>query len=206
MKSKYLLALLVPLFLVGCGNSSNGGGNSQGTGGDEPETFEFNVDFTTQPTINGEQVSPFVDAIKNIFNYEGSNLVSGLNYTGYCQIYEAEQNTETATWNERALVIGSKNGMGKLDFTFNKKLVSVHFIARTHLKLISYTGYSGYNADTNSKLFVNDETWSMTNRSDADYGVDDKKFQINSNKLTLKTLDEAQKRVWIFSANFVFEK
>ena len=170
------------------------------------ETFEFTVDFTTQPEINGQNIANFEAAITNAFAYEDSNLVSNLTYTGYAQINHVEQNTGTATWTERALMIGNASGMGKLDFTFNKKLVSVQFIARTHIKLYAYSGNSGISADQNSKLFVNEETWSLTNRTVEDYGVDDREFQINSNQLTIHTLDESNKRVWIFSANFVFEK
>ena len=205
MKSRFLLALLVPLFLVGC-DKSNGGNNNP----DPKDTFEFTVDFTTMQTVNGGNATQFVDVIKSGFVYEESNLVNGLDYTGYAQINTAEQKTATATWNETALVIGNQNGMGKLDFTFNKKLVSVQFIARAHIKLYSYnssgTQVSGISADQNPVLYVNNETWNLPTPTADDYTVQYKTFNVNSNRLAISTKDEAKQRVWIFSANFVFEK
>lgn len=202
MKPKLLLALIIPSFLIGCGNQS---------GGKDPidpslDTFEFTVDFTVAEETNTKDENNFVSKFSSNFVYEEEQLISDLKYSGFSQINHVEQETQNATWTERALMFGSQNEMGKLQFIFTHKLVSVLFIARTHMKLYKSGSTYGVSADTNSKLFINDAEWLLENRSISDYGVDDKEFEIDSDKLTINTLNEGKKRAWIFSANFVFEK
>ena len=207
MKPKLLLAVLIPMFLIGCGQNSNtSGGGSGGDNPPEPETFEFDVDFTKATETNSEHDSNFIEKIKSNFVYEDTNLVSNLTKIDFVQVNHVDQVTTTASWTERALMFGSQTGNGQLDFTFTYKLISVRFIARTHTKLYVDQGQAGISSDKNSKLIVNNEQWLLSNRSTSDYGVDDKEFTITSNILQLKTLDEAYKRAWIFSATFVFEK
>ncbi len=167
-------------------------------------TFTFTVDFS-KATKTDTSASNFEDKFKENFVYENTNLISSLTYDGYSQINHQDQKTEEKEWTEQALMMGSSSKKGEFNLTFTKKLVSVSFVARAHMKLYKSGSNYGISADAGSKLIVNGEEWSFATPTKEAHETVEREFDIDSNSLTFKTLDEGSKRVWVFSAEFVFE-
>ena len=167
-------------------------------------TFTFTVDFSKAELTNTSS-SNFQDKFLPNFDYEDANLVSNLTTAGYAQINTNKQVTEEKEWNEQALMIGNASGKGEFNFTFTKKLVSVSFVARAHMKLYKSGSNYGISADAGSKLIVNGEEWSFATPTKEAHETVEREFDIDSSSLTIKTLDDSAKRVWVFSAEFVFE-
>ena len=169
------------------------------------EKISLNVDFTTAVQTKTTETQ-FESKFLPNFVYDGVNLVATLTTDGYCEIKQDEQSPLSGKYNEQYLRIGNQAGFGELHLVFNKKLASVEFVARAHMKIYSYRGYDEISADESPILNVNNQSWELTTATIEHHEAETNSFVIDSNELTIKTDDFEKSRVCIFYANFIFEK
>ena len=171
------------------------------------ETETFTIDFSTVEESNSENPGIFDTKFKSYFVFNNEQYLSSFTHVGFSQVNHADQNINGTETREQAWMLGNQGGAGCIyNMNFAKKLVKIKFVARSHAKIYMVKGVQYISADTNSKLTVGNEQWTLKVPTVEDYEKETREFEINSNQLKLQTPEVEKSRVWIFTAELTFEK